>query len=328
MHGSFVISLDFELMWGNLESWMVEGYGKTHVAHVREAIAGMTALFEKYGVHATFATVGFLMLEDAESINKCQPKMIPTYKNDVLNPYGSVLEKAEQHKSLYFAPDVVEQLKTLPGIEVGTHTFCHFYCWEPGQTVEQFVADMAMANKVAEEKGIKPESIVFPRNQVSREYLDVCAKQGILTYRGNARKYFEHTTNRRKGIYNKVARLLDAYVNWGGNTSIPYSSIDRKELPMNIPASRMLRPYMRKLRILEPLRLRRIKREMLHAAKQHELYHLWWHPHNFGADMDENMAFLEDMLKCYQTCHLQYGMQSLTMKEMYNKLINNNVTIR
>lgn len=323
-YGSLVISLDFELLWGGLDCWPVEGYGTTNVANVREAIRRMTALFEKYGVHATFATVGFLMLEDTEAIKAHQPKDVPTYKNDVLNPYGSVLEKAKQHKSLYFAPDVVEQLKAMSGMEVGSHTFCHFYCWEPGQTVEQFAADMAMANDVAEEKGLKLESIVFPRNQVSKEYLDVCAKQGILTYRGNARKYFDFTTNRWKNLYYKVSRLIDAYVNWGGNTTIPYVSIDGNERPVNIPASRMLRPYMRKLRLLEPLRLMRIKREMLHAAKHHELYHLWWHPHNFGADMDENMAFLEEVLKCYQSCHQQYGMQSLTMKELYYKLLNNN----
>lgn len=319
-HGSFVISLDFELLWGGLDCWPVEGYGTTHVANVRDAIQGMTSLFEKYGVHATFATVGFLMLNDIDAIKRHQPKDVPTYKNDLLNPYGSILETVQEHTSMFFAPDVVEQLKTIPGIEIGTHTFCHYYCWEDGQRVEQFVADMTMANKVAEEKGLKLESIVFPRNQVSKEYLDVCAKQGILSYRGNSCKFFDFTTSRWKAIYNKISRLIDAYMNWGGFTSTPYSSIDCFERPVNIPASRMLRPYMKQLKLLEPLRLRRIKGEMLHAAKHHELYHLWWHPHNFGADPGENLAFLEEVLKCYQTCQQQYGMQSLTMKEMYSQL--------
>jgi hypothetical protein len=116
---------------------------------------------------------------------------------------------------------------------------------------------------------------------------------------------------------------LDAYVNWGGNTSIPYSEIDTNAKPMNVPASRMLRPYMRELRWFEGLRLHRIKTEMKYAAKHHELYHLWWHPHNFGADMNNNLAFLEEVLKCYQKCHEEYGMQSLTMNEFYYKQKNN-----
>lgn len=46
----------------------------------------------------------------------------------------------------------------------------------------------------------------------------------------------------------------------------------------------MLRPYSPRLSFLEGLRLRRIRHEMVHAAKKGELYHLWWHPYNFGAN--------------------------------------------
>ena len=205
---------------------------------------------------------------------------------------------------------------------MGTHTFSHYYCWEPGQTLEQFDADMAMMGKVAEENGLKFESIVFPKNQVSENYLAICAKYGIKTYRGNAKKYFNETQNRWKELYYKIARLLDAYVNWGGNTSHSYASLQKDTLPMNVPASRMLRPYMRRLRWLEGMRLRRIKKEMKYAAKHQELYHLWWHPHNFGADMDENFAFLEAVLRYYKECHADYGMESMTMNDFYSKFNN------
>lgn len=54
---------------------------------------------------------------------------------------------------------------------------------------------------------------------------------------------------------------------------------------------------------------------MTYAAKHGEMYHLWWHPHNFGANMNENFHFLEEVLQTYKTLHLQYGMVSMTMKE-------------
>ena len=82
----------------------------------------------------------------------------------------------------------------------------------------------------------------------------------------------------------------------------------------------MLRPYSPKLSFLEGLRLRRIRSEMMHAAKEGELYHLWWHPHNFGANMEENFGFLEDTLKVYKDCHDRYSMQSLTMNEISRQL--------
>ena len=71
--GCLVISLDFELLWGGLDIWTPEDYGKSHVAHVREAIHRMVALFKKYEAHATFATVGFLMLEDTKEIKAKKP---------------------------------------------------------------------------------------------------------------------------------------------------------------------------------------------------------------------------------------------------------------
>lgn len=324
VNGCFVISLDFEMMWGGIDIWTPNDYGKSHVEQVRDVIKRLIDLFNKYHVHATFATVGLMMNHDKKEATENLPYSVPTYNDNKKSPYYNQyinhIENKDEH--LYFAPDLIEFLKVQPGIEIGTHTYSHYYCWEEGQTIEQFDADINMACKVAKENGIQLNSIVFPRNQVSDEHLKICAKYGIQTYRGNPKKYFENTNNRFRVLYKKASRLLDAYINWGGVTCTPYHEIYLNEKPLNIPASRMLRPYMKKLCFLEPLRKRRLKKEMIYAAENHELYHLWWHPHNFGADMEKNFSFLEDILKCYQKCNQKYGMQSMTMNEFYN-FINN-----
>lgn len=319
--GCFVISLDFELLWGAINTWFPDGYGQSHVKNVREVIRRLVTLFEKYEVKATFATVGFVMLEDKKELMNYIPKWKPSYRDKSLIPYGQFIdEMKKENEYLYFAPELVNMLQKYDNIEIGTHTFGHYYCWEDGQTLEQFEADIIMACKVAEKKGLQLESIVFPRNQVSEEYLKVCAKYGIKTYRGNPKKYFSETKNKLLAIYYRVARLLDSYINWGGSTSVPYSTIEKSKLPMNVPASRMLRPYVHALRFFEPLRLRRIKNEIIYAAKHHEVYHLWWHPHNFGADMEQNFSFLENVLECYQKCHEEFGMRAMTMRDLYHKL--------
>lgn len=316
--GCLIISLDFELLWGGLDVWTPDGYGETNVKNVREAIRRMVLLFEKYNVKATFATVGLLMLNDAHEVRDYLPEKAPSYTKVELNPYGDILSRISKADSpLYFAPEIIEFLKNKTNIEIGTHTFGHYYCWEKGQTIQQFDADIEMAFKVAKKNGLRLESIVFPRNQVSKDYLAICAKYGINTYRGNPKKYFSEPRNRLQAMYYRLSRLLDTYVNWGGNTLIPYSLINVNEYPLNIPASRLLRPYNKSLRFLEPLRLRRVKKEMMYAAMNKELYHIWWHPHNFGAHMDENFMFLENVLKCYSDCCKEYGMRSMTMNEFY-----------
>ena len=173
---------------------------------------------------------------------------------------------------------------------------------------------------MAERNGIVLKSIIFPRNQVSTEHLKVCAKYGITSYRGNALKYFNEPKNRWEGIQNRICRLFDAYLNICGVTSVPYSEIDLSEIPVNLRASRLLRPYSQKLAILDGIRLNRMKKEMIHAAQNGEMYHIWWHPHNFGANMEQNLAFLEELLKFYSECRHTYGMNSFTMNEMVEYL--------
>jgi hypothetical protein len=86
-------------------------------------------------------------------------------------------------------------------------------------------------------------------------------------------------------------------------------------LPINLPASRFLRPYTRVFRVLEPLRLRRIIRELTHAAQAGLCYHLWWHPHNFGIDTAANLGFLRKILEHYRFLRSHYGMKSANMGE-------------
>jgi hypothetical protein len=59
---------------------------------------------------------------------------------------------------------------------------------------------------------------------------------------------------------------------------------------------------------------------MTHAAKKGEAFHLWWHPHNFGVNLQQNLRFLEAILKHYQVLHKTYGMRSLTMKQIAEEL--------
>jgi hypothetical protein len=90
-----------------------------------------------------------------------------------------------------------------------------------------------------------------------------------------------------------------------------------KEAPMlNIPSGRFLCPYIGKLWWLEPLRLRRIKSEMTFAARQGQGYHLWWHPHNFGVNLKENLTFLRRVLDHFRSLRNSWGMQSVNMVEL------------
>ena len=60
---------------------------------------------------------------------------------------------------------------------------------------------------------------------------------------------------------------------------------------------------------------------MSFAAKNNEGFHLWWHPHNFGINLTENLQFLEEILKHYKELNQNFGMQSLTMQEVAEEIL-------
>ena|GEM_PF-6961988 len=60
---------------------------------------------------------------------------------------------------------------------------------------------------------------------------------------------------------------------------------------------------------------------MTYAAKHNKVYHLWWHPHNFGINQDQNFAFLEKILKHYDYLNKRYGFFSITMSDLATKAL-------
>ena len=320
--GIFIISLDFELMWGNM-SWTPEGYGQSNVSSVRVVIDKMLHLFNQYDIHATFATVGLIMQKNGNS-KDIAPSILPSYDKREISPFnneGKLITIKDKDAGLYFGKDIVEKLKQHANIEIGTHTYSHYFCWENGQTAEQFESDTIKAIETASANGIIIKSIIFPKNEVQSKYLEICSKHGIRCYRGNAFHFFEKPKNKIHKVFLRTCRLLDSYFNLGGMTSYSEDVIlNHNDEMINIPASRFLRPYSRKLSLIEPLRIKRIKNELTYAAKHHQIYHLWWHPHNFGANINKNMAILEVILNCYKNCRQKYGMESLNMGETYSYL--------
>jgi hypothetical protein len=54
---------------------------------------------------------------------------------------------------------------------------------------------------------------------------------------------------------------------------------------------------------------------MTAAARSGRIFHLWWHPYNFGVNQDRNLAFLGVLLQHYVRLRDQYGMTSVGMED-------------
>jgi peptidoglycan/xylan/chitin deacetylase (PgdA/CDA1 family) len=313
-NGCLVISLDFELLWGVFDK-VDYSEKQTYFQDTRKIIPEILALFLEYDIHCTWATVGMLFNENWEEWQKNIPNQLPEYKNHKLSAYnyGKTIF-TEKSEFCCFSKELIQQIHGTTGQEIGTHTYSHYYCLEEGQTLETFKADLEKSIKMAQQLGIELKSLVFPRNQFNEDYLKVCYELGIKNVRSNPIDWYWKNTQ-SDSILNKIFRTGDAYLGLN-NKSYKISELNiEKEKPLYQKASRLLRPYSQN-KLLNNLKLKRIKSEMSYAAKNNEIYHLWWHPHNFGDFPENNLSDLRQILEHYVLCKNKWGFQSFSMNEI------------
>lgn len=315
---TLIVSLDFELFWGMQDGWELSEY-EANILGGRKAIPQMLDLFQKHGIHATWATVGFLFGKDEQELRRFFPEQLPTYENEKLSAYRcfSDIGKNEESAPCYYGSSLVEQIAAVPGQEIGSHTFSHYYCREAGQIPDQFRADMNAAKAIAQAHGFDLKSVVLPRNQCEPEYTEVLTDLGFTTYRDEENDWIHEKVKFRPLM--RILRLLDVYfplTGRGGYVPKIENGI------VNLVGSRMYKPYFKPLAFLERLKIRRIKRQMLHAAKNGLTFHLWWHPHNVGVHTDFHMKQLEEIFSYYDELNEKYGMRSLNMGEAAQEVLN------
>ena len=310
-----MISLDFELLWGVFD--LVNTQEKvTYFENTRKVIPKILNFFSQYDIHATWAVVGMLFNENWADWEQNMPKAEPAYTDDKFSAYNFGRKaKSLNIERLCFAPELIELISKVPGQEIGTHTYSHYYCMEKGQTIEQFRSDLEQAIRVASSKNINLTSLVFPRNQVKEEYLQVAWELGIKTVRSNPDDWYWQDPS-SEALSTKIFRTGESYNILGARKSYHMEEIEWKQsLPIAQKASRFLRPTERN-KILQNLKLQKIKREMSSAAKNKEVYHLWWHPHNFGKTPKESLKELSEILEHFSDCRERYNFESLNMEEI------------
>lgn len=315
--GGLVISLDFELNWGVHDVFRYGQYNK-NLYGVRKALPRILALFEQYDIHATWATVGLLFAESKAEMAHYLRGIPVKYENMRFAAHTQLAKvgENEQEDLLHFGKSLIEEIKRTPHQEIGSHTFSHFYCLEKGQTKAAFCADLHATKTISDGYTAPMKSIVFPRNQVNKDYFTACLEEGYVCYRGTENhELYDAQKFTKKGRLLGAKKWIDSYWNITGHHIATLEEMQEEQL-INIRSSAFLRPYCSPLRIFENLKVKRIKEGMLKAAQAQAFYHLWWHPHNFGKHIDKNLAMLEELLSYHQELRNQYNFQSYSMYEV------------
>jgi len=321
--GGLLISLDYEGYWGVRDKVSLAEFRRTN-SEDRSIIYQTLELFARYNIHATWAIVGMLFCKNGAELLHSLPDCQPLYKNKNLSPYVNmeeIIQADETENSHLFAPSEIGSIAATPHQEIASHTFSHYYCLEEGQESEHFKADLQAAVKIARAFNLSITSLVFPRNQINPNYLPICRDLGIKAYRGHHPHWIYQGDPRRKNqnVIWQAVKFMDLFVNLSGHGAFSEAELT-SELHINIPASRFLRGYTKRLRFLKRLRLHRIKADLTYAGQRGLIYHLWWHPHDFATHKDEKFLFLRDILEHFTDLKEKYEMESLNMAELTERI--------
>src|SRR3954454_11607754 len=112
--GLFVISLDFELLWGVRDKRTIETYG-ANLRGVRDVIPSLLESFDAFDIHATFATVGFLFARDKKELVSHLPEDLPSYSQKKYSPYeGEYIDgigESEKDDQYHYATSLINMIR-------------------------------------------------------------------------------------------------------------------------------------------------------------------------------------------------------------------------
>jgi peptidoglycan/xylan/chitin deacetylase (PgdA/CDA1 family) len=289
----FIVSLDFELHWGRFDKYELEPNLPYYHNTVR-TIPAILSLFAEKDIHATWAAVGMLMAENREEWEEYLPAQVPEFRQGEFSAIHWYRKNNTKETLGLFAPELIQRILGTPNQELGSHTHSHYYTGVAGAENHSFRADLMASRRIAREKfGTELRSLVFPRNQYDHHSLATASECGFEVARTNPTDWFwEDTVD--ESLLKRIFRTGDTLFPIGTKTSFKLNSVNTEGI-VKLPASRILRPY-KQGSIFNERRIARIKSEINRACALGEVYHLWWHPHNFGHSPEENMKVLENLL--------------------------------
>jgi len=180
-------------------------------------------------------------------------------------------------------------------------------------TLEKANTEIKEWKRLASRFNIDARSVVFPRNQAA--FHEVFADAGFRYFRDDDRLPLII----RNRYFGRYAQIIDHIL---GVSTAPSYDLTVKEVGGLIqldPSAHLFAfdhhvDHLLDQMGLNLLRIRRILRGIGHAAKRHQIFHLWGHPWAFGSEGD--FIRLERIFQEVQSNVTQGNMQSITMAQM------------
>ncbi|MDQ2949163.1 MAG: hypothetical protein M3Y27_25035 [Acidobacteriota bacterium] len=291
--GIFILSLDFELIWGTLDR---HGQKFRHLCDLERlfVIERLLNLFTEFDISATWCTVGHLFLKECrlKSVTKHPDIARLTFAGASQDRFSHDPCSTEQTDPVFYGRTLVEKIMACRvQQEIGCHSFSHVIFSDARCTRAVAESELQACLDAARELGIDMKSFAFPRNRVG--HLPVLRSYGFTCYRGPEPHWYQHKMWPHK--VKRLGQLIDVLTARRPPTVVP------EQTPSglwNIPGSMLFTPShgIRK-HLPVSLRVKRARKGLDAAVRDKRIFHLWFHPTDLAGNLDPMLAGLRQVLE-------------------------------
>lgn len=279
--GAVVISLDFELRWG-MHHVLRDG-PDPYDACIRNAPEAARLLLDEFvgrRIRATWATVGAVACRGWDDFWMHAPRS--PQDADARFATARRFQRLDPTGELHFCRDLVLAIASSATQDLGCHTFSHALCARPGGTADALDRELAACAELwSELTGTGPRSFVYPCDEPA--WRDRLRPRGIRVVRTARHHPFGGSRLARKG-----------------NAAVSVLCPPRTQIPQPGPDGIIDTEGSCFVRFGLPSPLWRLHvgalRRAIRALPSGRVLHLWWHPHNLGADPRGRVAMLRPLL--------------------------------
>ncbi len=276
MTAKLVISFDFELGWGVLDSpvWRIRQDDGVYT-RLRPVLSDLIALLESSQLPTTWAMVSSLVTERERDLDL--DHLSKPYRDSVVKFFR------ESSPETRCAVDLIEKWSRISSFsEVCSHTSTHVYPEYPSVTSDQYVADVKQSLLILEKTFSTPvKSLIFPRDDILFRH-EITAKIRPLNFRLNPSFYNSHNKLGRvfdgamrfvrdlpasvitSGACGEVYQSGSMYFNWSGGD---FEQIKKKLVDIQS------------------------KRLIGQLERTDNVYHVWIHPFNLAESVEHYLSF-------------------------------------
>jgi len=310
--GYFVISLDVEFAWGRIDNPQQKEFYPL-LEKTSEVIKRLRVLFDLYNIPVTWACVGRL-IEDPNNATPAYSSELSRYfpKINSQTIYSSKTPLNDVDNSFINRPDILIEIQQAKvAHEIATHTYNHMFFNEvlDKSLIEE---DLKAVTNLHSKIKHPAKSIIFPKNQ--ENHFDLIKAAGIENYRGETVERFGYLPP----FFKKIARQLDAFLPVSPATVLPYTGPNGL---VNIPGTKLFATSHLGFKKHYPVNMLAIKsiNGLKRAIRRKEVFHIWWHPFNFGFKTEEHFHALEKVLEFAIEQQKKGYLEVLTMNDIGNR---------